>query len=424
MRILALLVTTATILAGTGCTAFIKETEAVWASRASAFAYRRGDLATSLTELDRAIELAPQNAEHRSNRGAVLAALGQFDRALDDLNEAIRLDPTGYSAYINRCYAKRRLGKLGEARPDCDEMVRLAPKDAKTWAGRAAWHLDNQDYQRATSDLDEAIRINADDHQHFANRCFSLRKLKRFSEAWSDCDRAVALRPSVPAFLARAKVARDAGRPQSAIEDLGKALELDPKNIAARAGRVDLLDQQGDFAGAIADAKILAEAPVTDPFDRLERGYARTKLGRFADALADYEQSYAETRHNQPRSATTALALLYAAAPDESVRDGKRAMALALEARQYPGGDSAYFYAALAAAHAEAGLFEEAIRLQEKAIELLAQPGSDRQSAETRLAGYRAGKPRRIETFYELLKRSRSSEPSPSVHDISTAQAR
>jgi len=64
----------------------------VLASRA-VVRYAAGDLAASLADLDRALALAPRNADLYQNRAVALADLGRSEDAARDLETYLRLQP-------------------------------------------------------------------------------------------------------------------------------------------------------------------------------------------------------------------------------------------------------------------------------------------------------------------------------------------
>ena len=70
--------------------------QAAWAGRASLL-FEQGDLIGALNDLDRALELG-DSAELRFNRAAALIAAERWDDALTDLNRALELDPEDLDA--------------------------------------------------------------------------------------------------------------------------------------------------------------------------------------------------------------------------------------------------------------------------------------------------------------------------------------
>ena len=88
------------------------------------------------------------------------------------------------------------------------------------------------------------------------------------------------------------------------------------------------------------------------------------------------------------------LAWIQATFPDAEFRVGKEAVSMATKACELTDWKNGDCFDTLAAAHAEQGDFESAIKWQTKYIEL-ATKESDRESGRERLALYKARKPYR-----------------------------
>ena len=87
------------------------------------------------------------------------------------------------------------------------------------------------------------------------------------------------------------------------------------------------------------------------------------------------------------------LAWVLATSPVDKLRDGKRAVELAKQAVELTGGKQAEFHDTLAAAYAEAGQFDEAVRSQERALEDARYAAVEGGGARQRLELYRSKKP-------------------------------
>jgi tetratricopeptide (TPR) repeat protein len=148
---------------------------------------------------------------------------------------------------------------------------------------------------------------------------------------------------------------------------------------------------QGDLEGAIADSAkaIEIEPHLGSPY--ITRGLARRKKGDLDGALVDYTKSIAI----DPNSADgyNALAWLLATASRDSIRDGKKALEFARKAAELTKWEDANALDTLAAAYAELGDFEEAIKWERKALSLpeLAQ-SADADRVRQRLQLYVEGK--------------------------------
>ena len=164
------------------------------------------------------------------------------------------------------------------------------------------------------------------------------------------------------AYVYRGSVYAAQGDTDSALKDFASALELDPQVDAAY----------------------------------IMRGQTYANLGQWAKAQADFDHASAHytTRNNRARAFGDAAWLL-ATCPDGTVRNGSKAVELALEGVRLK--DGANTHDDLAAAYAEAGRFDDAVREESTAIGrvLREKDQSCLHDYQARLALYQNGMPYR-----------------------------
>jgi serine/threonine-protein kinase len=145
----------------------------------------------------------------------------------------------------------------------------------------------------------------------------------------------------------------------------------------------------GDLDRAVADA---TEAIRLDPADALafnNRGAALLKLGDYPWAIADLQEALRldpELPHPHKN-----LAWLRATCPDPEFRHGPAAVANATRALEMTDWKHPEWLAVLAAAHAEAGDFEEAVRWQRQCLDQ--SPAKEKARLQETLEQYQAGQP-------------------------------
>jgi nucleotide-binding universal stress UspA family protein len=97
--------------------------------------------------------------------------------------------------------------------------------------------------------------------------------------------------------------------------------------------------------------------------------------------------------------AYNSYAWLLATCPDDRLRDGKKGVAFARKACELWGWEDPSGLDTLAAAYAEDGQFDEAVKWQKRALEVLGYSGRQGEAARLRLELYQAGRPYRDTRF-------------------------
>lgn len=150
-----------------------------------------------------------------------------------------------------------------------------------------------------------------------------------------------------------------------AIDHLQEAVRLRPDYADAYFNLGSVLFQQGRIDQAIAQwQKALAIRP-TDAEAHRNVASALRRQGNVKEAIAEYEQALNVVPEDSV--ALNNLAWILATSSDASMRDGARAVTLAVKAVQASGGRDPNFIRTLAAARAEAGQFAEAVATAEAA---------------------------------------------------------
>ena len=192
------------------------------------------------------------------------------------------------------------------------------------------------------------------------------------------------------------------GRVPEAIAHWEQVLRLTSGNAVAHNNLGEALMQQGRVGEAAAhfEQAVQKEPDLADAHFNL--GNALLRLDRVPEAVLQYEQVLRLKPEDAQASqqlgrARSKLVWMLATAADASIRDGVRAVALAESANRTVGGKDPWILDTLAAAYAEAGRFEDAVRTAEAAIELANGAGQAEQARriKERLELYQAGRPYR-----------------------------
>lgn len=130
-------------------------------SRLAKQKYEKGDYRGALAELNRAIQLDPNNAKARNSRGAVKIRTKDYQGALIDLNRAIQLDPNSAKAYTNRGTLKAfQFQDNKGALADLNRAIQLEPKNVDAYNNRSLIKYHNlKDRSGGIADLQKVAQL-------------------------------------------------------------------------------------------------------------------------------------------------------------------------------------------------------------------------------------------------------------------------
>jgi uncharacterized caspase-like protein len=114
----------------------------------------------AIKELDKKIQLNPNDAAAYYKRGQLYAQYEDFTRAVKDFDAVIRLSPKDAEALNNRCWANAMIAELQAALKDCDAALAVRPSYVDALDSRGFVNLKMGQASKAIADYDAALRIN------------------------------------------------------------------------------------------------------------------------------------------------------------------------------------------------------------------------------------------------------------------------
>ena len=185
------------------------------------------------------------------------------------------------------------------------------------------------------------------------------------------------------------------GQLDEAISRLQAAIDLRPENGPAHNNLAKALLQKGRLAEAMVHYRKFFEIEPENVEARNILGTALIQQGRIREAIEQWHDALAIEPENG--NAASNLAWVFATCPDDSIRDGRRAVELAEKALRISGGKIPMIFRVLAAAYAEDGRFSQAIETAQRGADLATSQGNSGLAAElqSNIALYQAGTPLR-----------------------------
>jgi tetratricopeptide (TPR) repeat protein len=227
-------------------------------------------------------------------------------------------------------------------------------------------------------------------HYNLAN---ALARTGASDEAVAHFQTALALQPDcAPAHLGWANVLRTAGRSDEALAHYKQALELVPTYVYALNDLGNLLLERGETDAAISHYQQVLSLKPNHAEAHNNLGVALFHQGRALDALSHWQQSLNSNPAYVP--ALKNLAWILATHCEDAIRNGPKAVTLALEANRLSKSNSPAVLQILAAAYAENRQFTQALDAAQHGLEL-SKSGNGPQAEVLlqQIALYRNGKP-------------------------------
>jgi tetratricopeptide (TPR) repeat protein len=334
-----------------------------------------------LADLDAAIQLLPDEPDAYEIKALVLAQMKKYDEALAALNKARSLDPKSLSIIVQQAKVHMVQGKLDAALDDMNQAFAVAPNNTGLLILRAAIYQEKGDKAKALADIDKAVELKPDDPTVLRSHAMFLAQGDRLPEAIAELEKLAQRNPKdISTLLELAIYLGAAKNSLKAIEVYQSILALTPDDWQAMRGLADSL----------------------------------LNVGRQTEALALYEKVIKIEPKDE--GILNNFAWLLCTSPDDKIRDGRRAVELATEACKLTEYKAPHVLSTLAAAYAETGDFDSAVKWITKGLEIAekmkpTEKDGDKETIDAlkkELDSYKAKKPTR-----ELLSEDKAEPKKP-----------
>jgi tetratricopeptide (TPR) repeat protein len=366
------------------------------------------------------LERQPHSLSARYGLGRTALAKQQYRRAIEYLEDVLARDPQAAGAHYPLALAYSGLGDARNAErhlkqrrehdilPADPLMVEIDQllESAQTFETVGLRALDRQDWDEAAAQFRRGLDLEPENAALRHRLGTALYMRGEHAAARAEFERILSTSPDFArAHYSLGVLAAGEGRHAEAVQYFSTALRHQPDYLEARlrwAASLRAMRRPGESLDQYD--RVLAVNPASVEA-RLGQAFALVELRRYQDArdrLADATNAYPHER-----AFVHALARLLAAAPDDRVRNGQRALTLVQEMlrNQPPTPDVGE---TMAMALAELGRYREAIALQKDLI-----AGGEKAGAravvrrlEDNLRRYERGEPSRTPWSEEELRGS------------------
>jgi tetratricopeptide (TPR) repeat protein len=362
----------------------------------------------SETLFEHALAVTTGNSIAQGNLGVALSEADRLQAALEHFREAVRIKPKDPLAHNNLGVALATTGHLQEAMEQFREALRLAPNYIKAHNNLGNALLRAGHPQAAIEQFQDSLRIEPDDASAHNNLAVALAQIGRVPEAIQQYQAALRLQPDfTKAYYDLGLALLRTGQVREAIAEFRTALRLQPDFTAASDQLGDALIhwsqelfKKGQMSEAIAPLEEGLQIHPDNAGAYNCLGDIFLRQGLAGDAVADFQKALALQPDNV--EAQNKLAWVWASAPDATLRNGARAVAMAQQANQLSSGQNPAVLGTLAAAYAEVGHFPQAIATAQKALQLAVSQTNAAwlvNRLQTQIKFYQAGSPFRDDSL-------------------------
>ncbi len=321
----------------------------------------RGDYAAAVEQMQKLLARFPNAANWRSRLALLFEAQGKWDEAVAELGKMREIVPQ-QAATI--CFdigtVLLKSGKPAEAAEQFRQALAIRPN-----------------YAKAVNSLGACLYLQGNS-----------------GEAMEHFRRAMELDPKLAtAYNNLGMALLKQGKLDEAERQYRQLVEIDPTNLDAHHALAVILRKRGKPDEAVAQCRAAVAASPYSAAAHYLLGQSQQAAHQTADAVAQYREAIRlDPDHVQ---ALNNLAAMLATSSDAACRDGAEAVRLSRRACALTNHSDPRLLGTLAAAHAEAGQFAEAVTIASKALQIARTKRQEPLAAalQQRLRMFKAGQP-------------------------------
>jgi len=354
-----------------------------------------GDYRAAAQQWRGLLERFPGEAGWHIEVGTALMADGKADDAIAEFERAMAADAgLTASAHFNIGTLRLEQSDLEKAAKRFRLALQAEPDMAEAHVSLGAVRLQQGNLQYAVDGFRRALEIDPNLARAHHNLGLVLARQDNLDEAVEHFRRATKADPAhLLTYPALASALAKQGKPAEAMQQYRDAVTAAPDNAEAHYRLANMLITRSGPRQAIPEFR---EAVRLDP-GHVRAGHnlamALFQLGQTDEAIAQYRSVLKAEAGYGP--SLNELARILAMHPDASFRNGTEALSLMQDACKQTHRDDPAYLDTLAAAYAESGRFDDAMKVAQAALEL-AETESNRPLAsilKRHLALYRQQKP-------------------------------
>ena len=247
-----------------------------------------GQWDAAIQDYEKAIALAPKDANLRVELGVVLTKTGRLPDSIAMFQDALRLAPHNLEAELGLAQAYRAVHNYEEARRILNLAIREHPKSAEPLAALGDFEIQQQTYDAAIGHLKASLALapaNVETRNLLAG---AYRAKGDLTSALAELQKVLARdSKNVLAYFLRAEIYSDQNQDELALPDARKVVELQPQKPRGRILLAKILVRTPQGSSKEEAAKRCSEAVAAlEPVEAAQAGAADERFGDLLSAVA------------------------------------------------------------------------------------------------------------------------------------------
>jgi len=208
----------------------------------------------------------------------------------DDLSER---PPYAATADENLRIARdrQRIGDGAGALLFCGRALAQNPRFAEGFVFRAQIHLRSGDTEAALADVERALAAEPRHSEAFNTKGRIFAALGKLDEAIAEYGRSIEVKPAAGTYRNRSLSRKAKGDRDGALDDLERAIRVDPRSADAHNDRGVIREQKGEADGALQDYSRAIELDAQHPYAFRNRALILIARGQRYKAYQDLAQA-------------------------------------------------------------------------------------------------------------------------------------
>lgn len=200
-----------------------------------------GRTAEAITELKRALELAPNSDDGYRALGKAYLTLGQKEQALQAYQKAVDINPYYWINYNSIGQAYSQLGEYDQSLTALRHVIELEPQNSFGYLNVGAVYFQQGKYEESIPYFQKSLQIQPDD-KTYSDLGTAYFYLKRYSDSVPMFEKAVQMNPNAEEFTGNlADAYRWSGQREKANATYDKAIALALKELAVNPRNSDTM---------------------------------------------------------------------------------------------------------------------------------------------------------------------------------------